>query len=143
MLFTIISIIHGTKSLPFYYDFLLQEKKFCLLNSTFLQVGNTSFSHNVDPFGDISSLSLHTSIIEVLGLERKRKPQKIRSCTRSHCKCRQFSYWKNKHYWNCVCGRNTQGHMVEQVTRTTFKHLNLTLRLIALYSPLATALLCI
>lgn len=34
-------------------------------------MGNTSFSHNVDPLGDISSLSLYTSIIEVLGLERK------------------------------------------------------------------------
>lgn len=52
-------------------QFSLTGKKVFLLNSTFLQVGNTSFSHNVDPLGHISSLSLHTSIIEVLGLERK------------------------------------------------------------------------
>lgn len=32
---------------------------------------NTSFSHNVDPLGNICSLSLDTSIIELLGKELK------------------------------------------------------------------------
>lgn len=114
-------------------QFSLTGKKVFLLNSTFLQVGNTSFSHNVDPLGHISSLSLHTSIIEVLGLERK-ITKKMRSCRRSNCRCLQFPYWKKKHYWICVCGRNTQGHVVGQVTRTTFKNLNLTLRLIIFIS---------
>lgn len=85
-------------------------------------MGNTSFSHNVDPLGDISSLSLHTSIIEVLGLERKGKSQKSGVAQEAIADVYTFLTGKISTTGTVSVGE-TQGHVVEQVTRTTFKDL--------------------
>lgn len=106
-------------------------------------MGNTPFSHNVDPLGDISSLSLHTSIIEVLGLEIEEKSQKKPGVAQEAI-ADVYNFLIGKTSTTELClWEKPKGHMDGQVIRTTFRDLNLKLRLITSYSPLATAVLCI
>jgi len=73
---------------------------------------NTSFSHNVDPLGNICSLSLDTSIIELLGKELKSRVTQKAISNIDH-----FLTGKTALQELCVRERHPKEHIFGQITK--------------------------